>query len=54
MKPVVGKSVASISFDGKKKRKKKAVVLASKAGVKIDDECVQVDPHNSYSRDSAL
>ena len=45
---MVGKSNTSISFE----RKKQAVTLASKAVVKIDDECVQVD-QNSYSRDSA-
>ena len=43
---MVGKSVTSISFV----RKKQAVTLASKAAVKIDDECVQVDPQLIFQR----
>ena len=46
LKSMVGKSVTSISFV----RKKQAVTLASKAAVKIDDECVQVDPQLIFQR----
>ena len=46
LKSMVGKSVTSISFV----RKKQAVTLASKEAVKIDDECVQVDPQLIFQR----
>ena len=46
LKSMVRKSVTSISFV----RKKQAVTLTSKAAVKIDDECVQVDPQLIFQR----
>lgn len=50
LKSMIGKSVTSISFV----RKKEAVTLASKAAVKIDGECVQVDPQLLFQRLSLI
>ena len=47
---MVAKSVTSISFQ----RKKYAVTLASKQAVKIDGECVQVDPQLIFQRLSLI
>ncbi len=50
MQSMIGKSVTGISIE----RKKEAVTLASKAAVKIDDECVQVDPQLIFQRLSLI
>ena len=50
VKSMIGKSVTSVSFEPKKE----AVTLASKAAVKIDGECVQVDPQLLFQRLSLI
>ena len=50
LKSMVGKRVTSVSFE----KKKQAVTLATKTAVKIDDECVQVDPQLIFQRLSLI
>ena len=50
LKSMVEKRVTSVSFE----EKKQAVTLATKTAVKIDDECVQVDPQLIFQRLSLI